>query len=81
MKKLTKPWFENYNMSHEITEITAHVDQNLAYAFAEYVDTITPKEGGEDTVTPNKAIYILRRGEDDIWKATYIMWNRNPREE
>jgi len=53
----------------------------LAYAFAEYVDTITPKEGGEDTVTPNKAIYILRRGEDDIWKATDIMWNRNPREE
>lgn len=78
MKKLTKPWFETYNMSHKITEITAKTDFDTAYAFAQYIDTIIPIKGGDPIVTPNKAIYILRREHDNSWKATDIIWNRNP---
>ena len=78
MKKLTQPWFETFNMSHVISEITVQTDSNTAYAFAQYVDTIIPKKGGEKQVTPNKAIYILRRESDNSWKASDIIWNRNP---
>ena len=78
MKKLIQPWFETFNMSHEIPEITVKTDSNTAYAFAQYIDTITPKKGGEKQVTPNKAIYILRRESDNSWKASDIIWNRNP---
>ena len=78
LKKLIQPWFEALNMSHEISEITVKTDSNTAYAFAQYVDTIIPKIGGEKLVTPNKAIYVLRRESDGTWKATDIIWNRNP---
>ena len=78
LKKLIGPWFETLNMSHVISEISVNVDLSTAYAFSQYVDTISPKKGGEKQVTPNKAIYILRRESDDFWKATDIIWNRNP---
>jgi ketosteroid isomerase-like protein len=78
MKKLTKPWFEAYKMSHKIIEITAKTDLNTAYAFAQYIDTITPKKGGDPIITPNKAVYVLRREPDNSWKATEVIWNRNP---
>ena len=77
MKKLTKPWFETYVMTHEITEIQVKTDSYTAYAFSQYIDTITPKKGGDAQVTQNKAIYVLRREPDGSWKATDIMWNRN----
>ena len=78
LKRLIQPWFEAFDMSHEISEIMVNTDSNTAYAFVQYVDTIIPKKGGEKQVTPNKTIYILRREPDGIWKATDIIWNRNP---
>ena len=60
------------------SEITVKTDSHTAYAFAQHTDTIIPKKGGEKQVTPNKAIYVLRREPDGYWKATDIIWNRNP---
>ena len=78
MKKLTKPWFETFDMSHIITEIQVKTDSNTAYAFSQYIDTIIPKKGGNAKITPNKATYILKRELDNSWKATHLIWNRSP---
>ena len=81
MKELIQPWFETLEMSHDIFETEIVTDDNLAYVRIEYRDYVTPLEGGDTKLTDNKGLWILRRETDDKWKATRIMWNRNPSSE
>jgi ketosteroid isomerase-like protein len=77
MKGLIQPWFEQYQMTHEIGETEIKIDSDLAYVRIEYKDSYWLKEGGDINKLDNKGLFILQRTANDEWKAIRCMYNRN----
>ena len=78
LKEMVQPWFEQYTMTHEIGETEIRIDSELAYVRIEYKDSYWPKGGSDITKLDNKALWILQRDSENIWKAIRCMYNRNP---
>lgn len=53
------------------------VSGDLAYGRGWAEVELTPKEGGETTVSTAKYLNILKRQPDGTWKTTHDIWNGN----
>ncbi len=51
------------------------VSGDLAFARLGFVETATPKDGGDTTTDVGKAISMYRRGADGAWRTILEIWN------
>jgi len=56
----------------------AVVDGNMGYHSYEYEWRVTPRAGGEVTVSYGKGLHVLRRDSDGSWKILREIWNSSP---
>ncbi|MFH0756847.1 MAG: DUF4440 domain-containing protein [Bacteroidota bacterium] len=54
------------------------VDGNLGYHSYEFEWKVTPRAGGEVTLSNGKGLHVLRRDTDGSWKILREIWNSSP---
>jgi uncharacterized protein (TIGR02246 family) len=58
--------------------VDAEIDRDLAYHTYAYRWRVTPRAGGEPTVSQGKGLHVLRRQKDGGWKVIREIWNASP---
>jgi ketosteroid isomerase-like protein len=51
---------------------------DLAYHRYSYRRRVTPKAGGQPTVSSGKGLHVLQRQQDGSWKIARNLWNASP---
>lgn len=54
------------------------IDGRYGYHSYEYEWRVTPRTGGETTVSCGKGLHVLRREADGSWKIVREIWNFSP---
>ncbi len=54
------------------------VISDLAYHDYAYSWRVTPKAGGEPSVSHGKGLHVVRRQPDGVWKLVRNIWNARP---
>ncbi|MFC2115153.1 YybH family protein [Bacteroidota bacterium] len=71
--------FDNFNCNIDLYgEIEVEVSGDLAFSHANYILSITPKEGGSTTLFDGKVVDIYKRQADGSWKIYIDSPNSNP---
>ncbi|NIO29727.1 MAG: DUF4440 domain-containing protein [Candidatus Latescibacteria bacterium] len=63
-------------LSYVSSEVVQSAD--LAYHAFTYAWRVTPRAGGEPTVSAGKGIHLLQLQGDGSWKIAREIWNANP---
>jgi len=58
--------------------VDTEIDGDLAYHTYAYTWRVTPRAGGEPTVSSGKGLHVLRRQSDGAWEVLREIWNATP---
>ena len=68
-----KSFFEIFTVSGESKFIEAEIDEDVAYLWDSYTLRATSIIGGEVIEDNGKAVFILKKQEDNAWKITRLI--------
>jgi uncharacterized protein (TIGR02246 family) len=71
-----RSYLARFDTRHEISSDGTEVRDDLAVDRGTWVQTATPKSGGEPTVIRAKYVRVLRKQADGTWKIWLDIWNR-----
>jgi ketosteroid isomerase-like protein len=54
------------------------VDGQHGYHSYEYMWRVTPRAGGDTSISSGKGLHVLRREADGFWKIVLEIWNGSP---
>ena len=74
-RSYARPIIEQFDMEEAITVEETQVAGDWAFARGSFKWLLTPKAGGEAIEEIGKAITILKRQPDGVWKISRNIWN------